>query len=367
MIIVAFRFDDYSGQSPTTLVRNLIAAFRRHHFSITFSVIPFEAVRDARDPRGQEPAPLTSKTTDILADAVPDGTVEIALHGYTHESTSSTLKSEFAGLDFDGQMERISRGKRLIEELTGAAVSTFVPPWNRYDLNTLRVLQRLGFSTLSANTKGEAVLGTALKYLPETCGLRELRAAVTAARQSPEAEPVVVVCFHAYDFRELSAERGQTTYDEFSQALDWLASQRDVRVLSIAGATQSLGRSGAGGYRLNKLVLSAQRLLPPFIQTPYGNLYNRSLGVFSRVLLRLAALQLTIAALVALTAIVIEVLIFNRSAALTLLAACGSTVGLLFVVMYARRDSHIYYRGLMVTSAMLGACVGTWFRFLWLR
>lgn len=366
-IIVVFRYDDYSRQSSTTFALKLISTFRRHRASVTFSVIPFLAVGDARDPNAQEPVPLTSTEVDILADAVRDGTVEIALHGYTHESTSSMMKSEFAGLDCNSQMERISRGKQLLETLTGAPVTTFVPPWNRYDLNTLHVLQRLGFSILSANAKGEAELGSVLKYIPETCGLPDLRAAVTAARKSPEALPVVVVCFHAYDFRELSAERGRITYQEFSQELDRLASQRDVRVLSIAGAAQSLVRSGADTYQLNKLVLSAQRLLPPFLQTQYGNLYNRSVGVFLRVVLRLAGLQLTIAALVALTAIMVEVLIFNRSAALSLLAACLSSIGLLFVVMYARRDSHIYYWGLMASSAMLGACVGTWLRFLYLR
>ena len=128
---------------------------------------------------------------------------------------------------------------KLLEGMIEAPVSTFVPPWNRYDENTLRALEALGFSTLSADNKRRAVTKAyKLNFLPYSCSISKLRDAVKASRTSSDPQSVIVVLFHEYDFNEIDQKRGRITYQEFYELLNWLKSQKDVRLLSISQATQ---------------------------------------------------------------------------------------------------------------------------------
>jgi peptidoglycan/xylan/chitin deacetylase (PgdA/CDA1 family) len=109
--------------------------------------------------------------------------------------------------------------------MTGVPVATFVPPWNRYDLNTLRALEALGFSTISVSLPGPAMKTSSLNFLPSTCDLKDLRAAVRAAGRSSAAQPLIVVLFHEYDFSEVDERPGAITYPEFADFLEWLPSE----------------------------------------------------------------------------------------------------------------------------------------------
>ncbi len=76
----------------------------------------------------------------------------IAQHGYEHRYESKdggllgiNMYSEFAGLSYDTQKEKISIGKRILEE-NGIFTDVFMAPAHSYDDNTLIALKELGFS-----------------------------------------------------------------------------------------------------------------------------------------------------------------------------------------------------------------------------
>jgi len=82
---------------------------------------------------------------------------EIAQHGYTHDQLSENAgflgmkkSSEFAGLPFEIQAERINKGKEIMEK-AGFSPTTFIPPWHTYDTNTIRALKTEGFRVLNDN------------------------------------------------------------------------------------------------------------------------------------------------------------------------------------------------------------------------
>lgn len=56
---------------------------------------------------------------------------------------------------------------------------------------------------------------------------------VDMARADLDRQPVVVMLSHEYDFKEIDAHRGRTTFLEFSALVDWLDNQPDVRLRSI--------------------------------------------------------------------------------------------------------------------------------------
>lgn len=238
-INVVFRFDDYSACSNTDMELKIIDAFRKHDACITMSVIPYVCTDDIHDPSAQKLMPLTSTKGDILKNGIDDGVLDVALHGYSHQTISTKQWTEFSGLDYNSQAERLAKGKNLLEGMIDVPVNTFVPPWNRYDQNTLRALEALGFSTLSADSKKRGGTETCkLHFLPYSCNLSEVREAVKASRTSSDPQPVIVVLFHEYDFKEINKKRGRITYSEFFALLNWLKSQNDVRLLSINQATQ---------------------------------------------------------------------------------------------------------------------------------
>ncbi len=238
-INVVFRLDDYSACSNTDLELRIIDAFRMNEACITLGVIPYVCANDIHDPSGQELIPLTSMKGNILKSGLNEGVIDVALHGYSHQTISTGQWTEFSGLDYDNQVERLTKGKQLLESLIDAPVTTFVPPWNRFDLNTLRALEELGFSTLSAGKKIRGVTEECkLNILPYTCNLSGLRDAIEASQTSSDTQPVIVVLFHEYDFQEIDGKRGRITYQKFYELMKWLKSQRDVRLLSISQATQ---------------------------------------------------------------------------------------------------------------------------------
>ena len=76
----------------------------------------------------------------------------IAQHGYQHiyeTNNGGILKlnkfSEFAGLPFHVQKEKIQKGKHIFEE-KGIFTNIFMAPAHSYDNNTLRALEEVGFA-----------------------------------------------------------------------------------------------------------------------------------------------------------------------------------------------------------------------------
>ena len=110
---VVFRFDDYSARSSTVMELRIIEAFRKIDSPITFGVIPFVCAGDLLDPSPENTVPLTSMKGNILKTGVKDGILDIALHGYSHQTINNEQKTEFSGLDYNSQVERLSKGKKF--------------------------------------------------------------------------------------------------------------------------------------------------------------------------------------------------------------------------------------------------------------
>ena len=131
-------------------------AFRKNKAVITFGVIPFKVAGDVHDPAPQDLLPLDSLKREILKTGFEEGILDIAMHGYAHQANGSEQLSEFANLAYNDQVGLLSKAKEFLQDMTGARVTTFIPPWNTYDLNTLLALEETGFTTISAAKKGMA-------------------------------------------------------------------------------------------------------------------------------------------------------------------------------------------------------------------
>lgn len=262
-ITIAFRFDDYSATSNTLLEKNLINAFDKNGLSITIGVIPNIMTGDYHQSDGDSYETLPENKKDILRNAYFKGVIEVALHGYTHQRNKvSQTMSEFAGLEYEKQYDLLKTGQTMLEEIIHAPVTTFIPPWNSYDNNTLKALDALDFKTISADFNGTYNTTTPLQFLPFTCDLAGFKSTLEHAEKRKGNSPLIVVMIHQYDFLEISSERGSYYFQEFENLLHELALRNDLVLTDLAGVENYYQNIYAPKY--NQLVTTKKLFLKAF-------------------------------------------------------------------------------------------------------
>lgn len=137
---IVFRYDDFL-LADNHIDSTVLSIFRKFDIPLTVGVVPFD--RDGRLRCTIDTFKLSKLRDDILLSKI-----EIALHGYRHLRNFGC--GEFDGLPYEEQVRQISQGKRVLDSLLCCDVSTFIPPWNSYDSNTIRALENGGFKVISS-------------------------------------------------------------------------------------------------------------------------------------------------------------------------------------------------------------------------
>ena len=98
---------------------------------------------------------------------------EIAQHGYQHVYVTGDCGliginglSEFAGLPFEVQLEKLSRGQMILRQ-QGLNCETFMAPSHSYDRLTLRALNELGFTTVTDGFAPWPLIEQGLIFIPQ--------------------------------------------------------------------------------------------------------------------------------------------------------------------------------------------------------
>jgi peptidoglycan/xylan/chitin deacetylase (PgdA/CDA1 family) len=266
-------------RSRTDVETRVIKAFKDQGYSLTMAVVPCVVVRDPQDPRPQSPDCLRGEKLSILNRSIEDGSVDPALHGYSHKGvTRIGSYSEFAGKSYEEQRTLLLSGRSTLEAATERRISTFVPPYNTYDRTTLRALDDLRFDAISANLSGPADEGFPLKFLPATADLKSVRQGIDAARRMRHLRAIIVVMLHEFDFTEVNSQTGMCSLKEFEDLLRWLKQQEDVQVLSVRQTLETTHDLSVKRYISNKKRL-IERFRPPFLPGLYVHLVYLPIGI----------------------------------------------------------------------------------------
>lgn len=176
-IYIILRNDDPCARSNPDKERKVLELMERYHIPQVLAVIP----NNVDDPHthhseGRTFAALEKKPQiiEILKKYHAAGLVEIAQHGYTHQtnrfrtSDDEALNdkefyqgidrkwiaynpsdagdySEFAGLPYQEQADKIIKGQTYLEKIFGFKPESFIFPWNTYDATSLKILRQHGF------------------------------------------------------------------------------------------------------------------------------------------------------------------------------------------------------------------------------
>jgi hypothetical protein len=273
-VTVFFRYDDFSALSPFRVDSALALLFRKHRMRCSFAVIPLVTEGNYRDPSPRGWHELDRSRRTLLRTGAADSSIDVVLHGLHHRSNGlGAPHSEFRGLSFEMQLEKLQQGQRLLEEVIARPVMTFVPPWNTYDEATLRAMATCGISCISANRFG-SVPGRrgGVSFLPITADILDLKSAIACAQQSGDEEAVVGALLHPYDFLESDDERGRLTLQDMDALLGWLSAQSDVEVSSLSGMlgqTRDLSRSRFAANRPPSVDDIRPPCIPSVAEIPY--------------------------------------------------------------------------------------------------
>lgn len=115
----------------------------------------------------------------------------IALHGFRHkyENTNGGIikvnsYSEFAGVPFELQLERLKKGIKIIRS-HGIECKTWIAPAHSFDMNTVKCLSLIGIDVISDGYSSDVFKRGGLKWIP--CQLY---------RFLPRVKGVWTVCKH---------------------------------------------------------------------------------------------------------------------------------------------------------------------------
>ena len=188
-IIVVFRNDDVSALSDLHQERKVAGMFERYHAPQTIGVIPFCALNGTHNPHGQGGRALEANRpiVEMLNEMVCLSAAEIALHGYSHRTN---LKSnpkrreyfEFRDIALQEMVEQLTVGSEMIIRALGQKPTTFIPPWNRLDQNTVRACAACGFRVVSAGPHTLTYEG--LISFGTNCSLFDFPSIIEKARSS---------------------------------------------------------------------------------------------------------------------------------------------------------------------------------------
>lgn len=362
-IIVIFRYDDYSSNSPLDLEIKIIDAFKKYHLPCTFGIIPYIVEGDVHDAAQQKTKALTTAKINILKNAAKVGIIEIAQHGYSHQTIvgKGFKYSEFRGRDYQDQLKIIKRGKNYIEESLDLKVETFIPPWNSYDVYTIHALEVLGFKTLSAGILWVRDVPTSLKFLPVTCYAEDLKVVVSLARNVLDPHPVIVATFHPFDFTYSGTDNDNFSFEDFEGLLSWISTQKDITVYTIGKASTVI--KDLSCHRLlqyRNYALAGYSFLLPNTFYPLGIYFQPYVltAIWAKFWMAVLLIYGTIFAIFSIFAYLLGIKLFPKSKALSIIAKYAGPILFLWILVLAFQKWQISYKGAMAIVATLGVCLG---------
>ncbi|MGB9211640.1 MAG: DUF2334 domain-containing protein, partial [Halobacteriota archaeon] len=238
---------------------------------------------------GQSVVPTENSSAtfvDYLQPLVSSGLFELAQHGYEHCDNSKlygiTVPTEFRGMPYYEQERLIADGSSLMQNAFGVAPTTFVPPFNTGDENTLKVLNELGF-TVYCSYPGEFGSTTSVGGLTITGGRAiDIDTPSTYNSLVSQTEPLlkntsvndIVITYHNWKYENSTTGDVNTTMvNILSQYIQWLKTN-NVEFTTLSGADSVT--SAQSGQQSTAVILATSNPAPAVNQPVAFNVTLKS-------------------------------------------------------------------------------------------
>jgi len=199
-ILFCQRIDDL-GIDPIHLYPDLIEIVERNGFFLTLGVVP-SAFSDYNKNNEE-----LNHHISYIKGKCRTGVIEIGQHGYDHNNiniNNGLATSEFVGVSYYDQLKKIVHGREILKNIFDIDIKIFIPPFNSYDQLTIKILDSLNYSHLSAkNIALQSEKENRLTYIPYTAGLNSrLEESIRNLIDISDDTLIVCLLLHMYDFKE---------------------------------------------------------------------------------------------------------------------------------------------------------------------
>jgi len=145
---VIFRDDDAAPWNQLNTLKRINQIHIDKNIPVTLAVIPHPSLVKPGNLFYSDP-----QFFEYMKSISSNPLFEFAQHGYTHHDyVGPPHQSEFYGRSYSDQYQTIKKGQLDFINAFGVKPTTFIPPWNRGDDNTLKVLKALGFAEYSSSS-----------------------------------------------------------------------------------------------------------------------------------------------------------------------------------------------------------------------
>lgn len=361
-ISLVFRLDDYSAISDSEFENKLLSLMDKYNVPCTFGVVPF-VYEDEWDPSPQVEHPLTQEKIDLIKPFVEKGLVEVALHGYHHHTQKIRLNGhipgEFYGIPIEQQFNMIKRGKGFLEDAFSYDVTTFIPPWNTYDENTLIALEQNGFRCISTGPRfGPVSQGEKLAYIPALCKLSKTKDVLEELQLLNESSASVVVWFHQYELAEIypTKTNDHLTFGFLESLFFWITQNQNITIKTLAQAVTGDKIYHKRRYQLVTKLRKNTSITPPFLKTlqELPDYYPQHEYLLRKLLLWGISLILFYLLLFLISFVIFYFL--NSLVPDPFLSLFGAISGVtvIWTSIYLSKKRKIYYRSLSIFILLIG-------------
>ena len=169
MSVFMIRFDDITPDMNWSKFNQGIELLKKYDIKPLLGIVP-----DNKD-ENLSIDNYCDEFFDIMVEYQKEGYI-FAQHGYTHiyETVDSGVLginnfSEFAGLSYEIQNNKIQNGKKILEE-KGIKSNIFMAPGHSFDLNTIKALRENGFDYITDGMSDRVYIRNEMTFIP--CTLR---------------------------------------------------------------------------------------------------------------------------------------------------------------------------------------------------
>jgi peptidoglycan/xylan/chitin deacetylase (PgdA/CDA1 family) len=140
---VVFRDDDVAPKAKFAELQAVNTVHKDKNVPVTLGIVPYN------NELASQNLTADKQFFNYMKGLASNPLFEFAQHGYTHKDMSAATTSEFFGRPYDEQYNAIKKGRDDIIRAFGTVPTTFIPPFDKGDNNTLKAVKALGFTTYS--------------------------------------------------------------------------------------------------------------------------------------------------------------------------------------------------------------------------
>ncbi len=230
---VIFRCDDVTPKAKFAELQAVNHVHIAKNVPVTLGIIPHPTVGAGNELLAD------SQFASYMKSLASDHLFEFAQHGYTHQNQtmSPSGPSEFYGRPYAAQYNAIKQGQDDIRKAFGVTPTSFIPPFDKSDMNTLRAAKALGFTEYSTSFRDfnmnegskEGIHVQAASLVLANESLQSAESKTSQFLTDPHNTDTFVILYHPSDFSSSNGSVSKEKITLLENYIDYLKGRDDVQ------------------------------------------------------------------------------------------------------------------------------------------